>query len=446
MSNFCAGGLWPAVQSFLTFLITNIFAHAASIHLPSGTDRKGTVLAIFTAVLTPVFLGDHAFHTIGRWGRRMRSRVKREKRSWPKIVCVIKTIFPGDTIEDAAMAGAIAIRIPDRLTDVVKDSWERVGSSQELVAFDRIAYKKPHVVADGLFSPQLSETNLFLLPPTARFKENSRYSIPASSSILTQLIAIVQLFLSSRQLYINFSGSITSGGLASPYLVVIPYLLMTLVNFVANSLVGSYPQILVLREEQNDPQIHGLPVMLEEGRRRGDETHFDGDQDLQAALREWLRQKYPSLEVSFDSPTQRRVRISRLISSLFLQSLETLIIGLLTHFYVGIASHAVWFLIWLYGMATLRFLLPRNLNPKRSPWYHWVLHGIILVPLSVGIYGGITVIVVELMEEMCESVWSISPGVWVIIGASVATSLGLCFYLILGFFGILSTHLPSLIN
>src|SRR5271170_7324917 len=101
MSDFCTAGLWPAVQSFLTFLITNIFAHAATIHLPTGTDRRGTIMAIFTATLTPVFLGDHAFHTIGRWGSRFLSRVKREKGLWSKFVCAVKTIFPGDTIEDA---------------------------------------------------------------------------------------------------------------------------------------------------------------------------------------------------------------------------------------------------------------------------------------------------------------------------------------------------------
>jgi hypothetical protein len=425
MSDFCAGGLGPAIQSFVVFLITNIFAHAASIRLPSGTDTKGAVLKTFSAVFIPVYLGDHAFHIFGRWGRRMQSRVKRKNGLWSKIACVVKTIFPDDTIEDAAMAGAIAIRIPDRFTDVVKDSWERVNDSQKVVNFDRSAYS------------MAPEGSLFLLPPTIEFKENSRYSIPASSSIPTQLIAIAQLFLSSRQLYINFSGSIASRGLASPYLVVIPYLLMTFVNFVANFLVGSYSQILVLRAEHDQQRPDSR---AEEGSGWAGERAPNGDSDQrsQTDFCQWLGQKYPSLTVSFHSSTQRRMVISRLISSLFLLLLQTLIIGLLTRFHVGITSHAVWFLIWLYGMAALRFFIPRA--PKQfslSQRYQLGLTFSIGVLVTIGVFGGVTVIVVELMEDMCQSDWSISARVWVIIGLCIDVSLVLCLRATLGFFALL---------
>ena len=54
------------------------------------------------------------------------------------------------------MAGAIAIRIPNMFTDTIKDSWERVSSSQELVALDRSAYKKPRVGSRWFIHVQLS--------------------------------------------------------------------------------------------------------------------------------------------------------------------------------------------------------------------------------------------------------------------------------------------------
>ena len=80
-----------------------------------------------------------------------------------------------------------------------------------------------------------------MLPATTELREHYKeYRIPPLSNALTQFIAIGQAALSSRQVYLNYSSSIRENGLSSPYLVVIPYFLMSLLNLVANTFVGSY--------------------------------------------------------------------------------------------------------------------------------------------------------------------------------------------------------------
>src|SRR5438552_2408512 len=72
-TSFCsaAGGTWPAVQSLVAFLVTNIFAHAATIYITNGAQPLLMVWEVFTALLLPVNAGDRAFHVLIRYGRRL---------------------------------------------------------------------------------------------------------------------------------------------------------------------------------------------------------------------------------------------------------------------------------------------------------------------------------------------------------------------------------------
>jgi hypothetical protein len=64
--------------------------------------------------------------------------------------------------------------------------------------------------------------------------------------VLSSVIAIVQVGLSIRQLVLNYGPSIVNNGLSSPYLIVIPYILMSLVNLIVNFMVGSYRRITMM--------------------------------------------------------------------------------------------------------------------------------------------------------------------------------------------------------
>src|SRR5438270_11625124 len=87
-------------------------------------------------------MGDHAFHMIGRWWSRLWFRVKRESKIRSKFLCAFKLAIGGSGLEDAAMAGALALFVPSQFEPVV-ESWDPVGAYQQLVCFDHIVLSDP---------------------------------------------------------------------------------------------------------------------------------------------------------------------------------------------------------------------------------------------------------------------------------------------------------------
>lgn len=253
-NSFCyaGGGTWPTVQALITFLTTNIFAHAATIYLVPGSDASLTVVTVFQALLLPVNAGDFAIHAISRYVRRLRKRQ----------IGVMNAIG-GFTFEDAATAGAIAISVPLRFAPLLQGRWDSVTDQQRLVMLDNEEFWHgedwgPRGNPGGLpFDVSAKEFRYipYILPPTTKFPGYANYKISPQSSALPKVIAIIQLVLSVRSIYLKYDSSIVAFGLSSPFLVVVPYLLMTLVNLLANTLVGSYTQVVVLpMEEDNFPK------------------------------------------------------------------------------------------------------------------------------------------------------------------------------------------------
>jgi len=237
--SFCAaaGGVWPAFQAYVSFLVTNIFAHAATIHLPSGLSSTSTILAIITSIFLPVFAGDRAFHSINRWGARLITGKMG-----------IGDAFGGSTLEDGATSGVVVICVPLRFAPVLCGRWSRVTTDQNTTTLNNAIFwqpaANPHLPfkVDGIFPKYVP----FVLPPATRFPGYQNYRISPSSAGLGQIIAVVQIVLSARQLYLNYSTSLLSDGVSSPYVFVIPYILMSTVNLITNTLVGSYTQATVL--------------------------------------------------------------------------------------------------------------------------------------------------------------------------------------------------------
>jgi len=135
------------------------------------------------------------------------------------------------------------------------------------------------------------ETLLLHLPPIATFtfSPNVPYLVNRSSNVLSQIIAIFQL--SSVVLQLRHIHQ--DPRLASPYLVVIPYLLMTLVNFIANAVVGSYPQVVILPIESTSSHR-----VLSNNREPHDR--------LEPELRDWLKQHYSYLNIEDLSFPERK--------------------------------------------------------------------------------------------------------------------------------------------
>jgi hypothetical protein len=117
MTDFCPNGLWPSIQSLVAFLTTNVFAHAASIHLRAGADVRVITYTVIAAILVPTSLGDSAFHIISRWQRRMFFRLKRAKGLREMMNAISESALSGSSMGDAAIAGALAIEVPSWWSD-----------------------------------------------------------------------------------------------------------------------------------------------------------------------------------------------------------------------------------------------------------------------------------------------------------------------------------------
>jgi hypothetical protein len=239
--NSCAygRGIWSSVQSFVVFLATNIVAHAITIYLAPGTDLFTSVYKVYQALLLPVKAGDGASHAI--WRYMQRSKTLRGSH-----------VIGGSHFEDAVTAGAIAVVVPLQYAPLLKGRWDSV-QHQRLVMLDnkkfwygaqdtRREFKNlPFTINDSH-----SRYVPFILPPRTTFPDYEEYRIASQSNALARIVAIAQLVLSTWQLVLHYGNSMAKNGLASPFLVVVPYLLMTFINLVANVLVGSYPQVTVL--------------------------------------------------------------------------------------------------------------------------------------------------------------------------------------------------------
>jgi hypothetical protein len=287
-------------------------------------------------------------------------------------------------------------------------------------------------------------TNAYVLPPTTSFAPERRFTISPSSAVLPQLIAIIQLVLSGRQLYLNYSSSIATNGLASPYLAVIPYMVMTIVNAVANAVVGSYPHIIVLPPRG----VAGEPPVEQDEQDERDEyvagLEPEGIELLAADEHDfinWIQENHPYLAVDTLLPRKTSPHLSEVVSAVFLITLVPLILGLLTRFRLGIASRAAWFLVWLYATPLTLFwaILTTSLTSPISSISSLTI--LVLVPIAliasidttIGTLGGLAVISVGLMESMCQSTtWVIPLYIYAAIGISL-------------FFGSLALGLVSLL-
>jgi hypothetical protein len=147
-------------------------------------------------------------------------------------------------------------------------------------------------------------------------------------------------------------------------------------------------------------------------------------------LHTWLEQNYPGIQIDLEN-MPRSFGVSQLVSGIFLQLLVTVLLGSLTRFRLGTSGHAVWLLIWIYGGPLFRWKWLNDNSMDKVPCLNagkWVLFGIgrvLSIALAVGVYGGIAVICVELLADICNTVFSLSPQIWILIAVLIAAAFGL---------------------
>jgi hypothetical protein len=239
-----SGGLTAASETFVLFILLNIIAHVGTVLINPGQNKRAICIAYFAAVIWPVTAGDTAFRLLTRWLRRAAGS---------------SIVGGGFTLEDAAVAGAVAIFIPRRFAPLIEGRWDRLRTDQHALVLNH--RRQPHcTVEEGFFVYKWHKRNCvlnyycYILPPNSTFDGYKGFKHYPTSSILPQLIAIVNIVSSCYRLYHSTIDSIDVAGLSSPYLIVIPYAVMSTINLVCRLLVGSYTHVIIL-PMGSDPTI-----------------------------------------------------------------------------------------------------------------------------------------------------------------------------------------------
>jgi hypothetical protein len=223
-----------------------------------GSNKRALCRAYFAAVIWPVSAGDTAFRMIARWMDRS---------------SFSGAVGGGSTLEDAAVAGALGVLVPKRFAPLVEGRWDRLHSTQHALLLDQhhlpnVKVNEGFLLGNGFRRNRVLDYYCYILPPACEFHGYRKYKVFPASSILRQLIAIVNIVSSCYRLYRSYISQIDQMGLSAPYLIVIPYAIMSLINLFCSLLVGSYTQVSILPMWEEDLPLHNASIIKEEGANR----------------------------------------------------------------------------------------------------------------------------------------------------------------------------------
>lgn len=138
----------------------------------------------------------------------------------------------------AIIAGAIAIHVPKRFERLLRSrNWEQLSDIRE-ISTEHLRIPE----SDCAFE----EFNQYILPPTAVVLDNTLRIYP-ESSFRDAAAGLLQLGFGLYQLISSDARfSVERDGLASPFLIVLPYLGMAAINTTINILDPPYPVVTVL--------------------------------------------------------------------------------------------------------------------------------------------------------------------------------------------------------
>ena len=229
MSDHCpkSGGTWPAVQTFVAFLLTNIFAHAATSRTSTGAKKLETLLTFVAALFVPVLAGRNAFILLTRWASRVGQ-------------VGIRQATGGDSFEAAITAGAVAIYVPLKYSGLVKGRWQQLLFTQNAIYLDHSPLREKRLDLNN------KRYYCFILPANATIPSYKKRKLFPSSSSSGPVVALIQVGFGVHQVYSNYGSSFLQRGLSSPYVVLIPYILMSVVNLVTNILIPTYTHVHIL--------------------------------------------------------------------------------------------------------------------------------------------------------------------------------------------------------
>lgn len=198
-----------------------------------GQRLRVTIVRAIYIILSPVTTGTTSFQVFRTWCA-FSSRRELLSFEWLR--------WRGNDvhrkIQSAVRAGAVAIYIPTYFSPK-KHDLHRVDSGFQDIIF-----------VDGLVPNERQRLRCYHVPPEAII--TSDINVIPQSSVLKNFTTLIQLAVSAFDIFHSNWSSIRKQGMASPYMLAIPYLLMSLLNMLTNVVVPTYPAGLVLRPAEKD--------------------------------------------------------------------------------------------------------------------------------------------------------------------------------------------------
>lgn len=144
-------------------------------------------------------------------------------------------------LEKAINASAVAIEVPQKYHSQASKAGWRTPRSGMMFGKRQILTISADTVDDE------TRKRLFIVPSMAQANQigTARVIIPQMSFAQTA-VAFFQVLYSSVELFGNHWSSIRQQGISSPYVLVIAYALMSLINLLVNIIIPSYPYVSVL--------------------------------------------------------------------------------------------------------------------------------------------------------------------------------------------------------
>jgi hypothetical protein len=156
--------------------------------------------------------------------------------------------MPHTTHTRAVIAGAVGIHVPKRYERLLRSrGWERLKRGH----FREVSSEYTRLPSSD---PAFEEFLQYILPPTALILDNS-FRVYPESKFRDAAVGLLQFGFGLYQVISSDARmSVETNGLASPYMLVLPYLGMALVNTCINILDPPYSVITVLDVSQRVSQ------------------------------------------------------------------------------------------------------------------------------------------------------------------------------------------------
>lgn len=247
----CSGRL-QAIETVLLFFGVNVLAHCLTMKEFHGQTLKMSIYRALLMLISPVTSGTRTFFSITLF-------VAAEKRAWiardrkqPEYCWLTRLSHFGKfwaaqyttSLQTAIAARAAAVYIPTEfIPDAKALGWVMVTPpvpEEPLCQMPKLSMVDGEVPQNGEFP----YGHLFYIPYYA--KTGKRTPFVSGSSAARTATAIFQLLFSTYTLLGTHRTDLEQQGLSSPYVLVIPFLVMSLLNLIGNLLVPTYPFVCVL--------------------------------------------------------------------------------------------------------------------------------------------------------------------------------------------------------